>query len=295
MSIAKIDVAIAVLKSETEMPSGSAPRIAVVQDAVLTKRQTERILCNCSQCNGTKLTPARFESHTGSRRKNWKLIVKVKGTDIKLDNLLNGKKPGVAKTTQRNAPITMKQKVEELLQEQYMPVHARWTTEMRAICRWIEDWDYNKIIICNRCQVAVHQECYGARDVNDLTSWVCRACEEPQEKKNCCLCPIKEKCDYVSKSMVRAQNVASLHTYVSHGKQISRFDSYCPDHGDVNKSNALVLCTEEIVFSSMRSQRNNARLSCSRLVRRDTENQSTSCPETDLPLTSSEEACVLEY
>jgi hypothetical protein len=47
-----------------------------------------RILCNCSQCNGTKLTPARFESHTGSRRKNWKLIVKVKGTDIKLDDLV---------------------------------------------------------------------------------------------------------------------------------------------------------------------------------------------------------------
>lgn len=60
---------------------------------------------------------------------------------------------------------------------------------------------------------------------------------------------------------------------------------------DVNKNNALVLRTKEIVFSSMRSQRNDVRPSCSRLVRRDMENQNTSCPEMDLPSTSSEEAC----
>lgn len=37
--------------------------------------------------------------------------------------------------------------------EKYEPVHARWTTERCAVCRWVEDWDYNKIIICNRyCQ-----------------------------------------------------------------------------------------------------------------------------------------------
>ncbi|XP_078159077.1 histone-lysine N-methyltransferase ATX4-like isoform X3 [Carex rostrata] len=249
MSIAKIDVAIAVLKTETEMPSGSAPRIAVVPAAVLTKRETER------------------------------------------------------------------------------------------------------------CQVAVHQECYGARDVNDLSSWACRACEESQVKRNCYLCPIKGgalkrtdvgdfwvhgtctwfqpkmtfldpdgmeldvgvlsvpldsfkkkcviceqvhgvrtkccKCNsyYHAMCASRAGYHMKLHTYVSHGKQISRFDSYCPNHGDVNKSNALVLCTEEIVFSSMRAQRNNVRPSCSRLVKRDTENQSTSCPETDLAFSSSEEAC----
>ncbi|KAF3328584.1 histone-lysine N-methyltransferase ATX4-like protein [Carex littledalei] len=298
MSIAKIDVAIAVLKSETVRC-----QVAVHQGLLLCGMpclpidKQKRVLCSCSQCNGIKLTPARFESHTGSRRKNWKLIVKVKGTDIKLDDRLTGKKPGVAKTTQRNAPITMKQKVEELLQEPYTPVYARWTTEMCAICRWIEDWDYNKMIICNRCQVAVHQECYGARDVNDLTSWVCRACEEPQVKRHCCLCPIKGgalkrtdvgdfwvhvtctwfqpkmtfrdpngmepavgvlsvpldsfkkkcviceqvhgactkccKCNvyYHAICASRAGYRMELHTYVSHGKQISCFDSYCPNHG----------------------------------------------------------------
>ena len=32
----------------------------------------------------------------------------------------------------------------------FRPVNARWTTERCAVCRWVEDWDYNKIIICNR-------------------------------------------------------------------------------------------------------------------------------------------------
>lgn len=38
-----------------------------------------------------------------------------------------------------------------LLTEKYEPVNVKWTTERCAVCRWVEDWDYNKIIICNRC------------------------------------------------------------------------------------------------------------------------------------------------
>ncbi|CAK7324163.1 unnamed protein product [Dovyalis caffra] len=84
-----------------------------------------------------------------------------------------------------------KQKLLAFLQERYEPVYAKWTTERCAVCRWVEDWDYNKIIICNRCQIAVHQECYGARNVQDFTSWVCKACETPDIKRECCLCPVK--------------------------------------------------------------------------------------------------------
>ncbi|KAG6745572.1 hypothetical protein POTOM_050070 [Populus tomentosa] len=73
----------------------------------------------------------------------------------------------------------------------YDPVFTKWTTERCAVCRWVEDWDYNKIIICNRCQIAVHQECYGARNVQDFTSWVCKACETPDVRRECCLCPVK--------------------------------------------------------------------------------------------------------
>ncbi|XLR27702.1 hypothetical protein S83_055602, partial [Arachis hypogaea] len=34
-------------------------------------------------------------------------------------------------------------------QKKYEPICAKWTTEWCAIYRWVEDWDYNKIIICN--------------------------------------------------------------------------------------------------------------------------------------------------
>ncbi|PNY15308.1 histone-lysine N-methyltransferase ATX4-like protein [Trifolium pratense] len=84
-----------------------------------------------------------------------------------------------------------KHKLLTFLKERYEPVYAKWTTERCAICRWVEDWDYNKIIICNRCQIAVHQECYGAKNVKDFTSWVCKACETPDIKRECCLCPVK--------------------------------------------------------------------------------------------------------
>ncbi|MBA0805221.1 hypothetical protein Gohar_004754 [Gossypium harknessii] len=44
---------------------------------------------------------------------------------------------------------------------------------------------------------AVHQECYGASNVQDLTSWVCRACETPDIERECCLCPFVLKiCKY---------------------------------------------------------------------------------------------------
>jgi hypothetical protein len=42
-----------------------------------------------------------------------------------------------------------------------------------------------------RCQIAVHQECYGVRHVRDFTSWVCKACETPDITRECCLCPVK--------------------------------------------------------------------------------------------------------
>ena len=42
-----------------------------------------------------------------------------------------------------------------------------------------------------RCQIAVHQECYGAINIQDFASWVCRACETPVVEKECCLCPVK--------------------------------------------------------------------------------------------------------
>ncbi|XP_048562524.1 histone-lysine N-methyltransferase ATX4-like isoform X2 [Triticum urartu] len=146
------------------------------------------ILCECRSCKKKMMTLNEWERHTGSRKKNWKMSIKLKGTGEPLIDLLHDIPGGNFKSS---TPGIKKEELLSLQANSYSPVYAKWTTERCAVCRWVEDWDYNKIIICNRCQIAVHQECYGARVVQDLTNWVCRACELPQQKKECCLCPVK--------------------------------------------------------------------------------------------------------
>ncbi|XP_065860213.1 histone-lysine N-methyltransferase ATX3 [Euphorbia lathyris] len=144
------------------------------------------IVCNCGSCGPRKQTPSEWERHTGCRAKKWKYSVKIKDTLLPLEKWI----------AEYNAyginPLKLDQpKLLALLQEKYEPVYTKWTTERCAICRWVEDWEDNKIIICNRCQIAVHQECYGATNIQDLTTWVCRACETPDVERECCLCPVK--------------------------------------------------------------------------------------------------------
>ncbi|KAJ4954597.1 hypothetical protein NE237_011380 [Protea cynaroides] len=157
------------------------------------------VVCRCGSCGTEKRSLSDWERHTGSKKKNWKTSVKVKkvnGPMLPLEQwmLQMGEYHAlglVSATLKRPSLKVQKQKLLDFLKENYEPVYAKWTTERCAICRWVEDWDYNKIIICNRCQIAVHQECYGARNVRDFTSWVCRACETPDVKRECCLCPVK--------------------------------------------------------------------------------------------------------
>ncbi|XP_052191803.1 histone-lysine N-methyltransferase ATX3-like [Diospyros lotus] len=142
--------------------------------------------CKCGSCGTRKRTLGEWERHTGSRAKKWKVSIKVKGSML----------PLVKWMEEYNVygfnPLKLsEQKFPSFLKEKYEPVFVKWTTERCAICRWVEDWDDNKIIICNRCQIAVHQECYGAKHVQDFTSWVCRACETPDIERECCLCPVK--------------------------------------------------------------------------------------------------------
>jgi hypothetical protein len=42
--------------------------------------------------------------------------------------------------------------------------------------------------------VAVHEECYGVKASENMGSWVCRACETPDQERECCLCPVKGDC-----------------------------------------------------------------------------------------------------
>ncbi|XP_024992805.1 histone-lysine N-methyltransferase ATX3 isoform X2 [Cynara cardunculus var. scolymus] len=145
--------------------------------------------CKCGSCGTRKQTLGEWERHTGSRAKKWKVSIKVKGSMVTLEKMLseyNGNSVTAAVTLHLD-----EKQLHSFLQEKYEPVHAKWTTERCAICRWDEDYDVNKIIICNRCQIAVHQECYGVRDIHDFTSWVCRACETHEVERECCLCPIK--------------------------------------------------------------------------------------------------------
>lgn len=155
------------------------------------------VVCKCGYCGTEKQALSEWERHTGSKSRNWRTSVRVKGSLLALEqwmlqlaefheNALVSVKP-----PKRPSIKERKQKLLTFLQETYEPVYAKWTTERCAVCRWVEDWDYNKIIICNRCQIAVHQECYGARHVRDFTSWVCKACETPEVKRECCLCPVK--------------------------------------------------------------------------------------------------------
>ncbi|EEC70185.1 hypothetical protein OsI_00917 [Oryza sativa Indica Group] len=146
------------------------------------------ILCQCNSCKERLMSLSEWERHTGSRKKNWKMSVKLKSNADPLVTLLDDIPCANVKSS---TPSINKEELLKLLANSFRPVNARWTTERCAVCRWVEDWDYNKIIICNRCQIAVHQECYGARDVQDFTNWVCRACELPKQKRECCLCPVK--------------------------------------------------------------------------------------------------------
>ncbi|XP_024024188.1 histone-lysine N-methyltransferase ATX4 isoform X1 [Morus notabilis] len=155
------------------------------------------VVCKCGFCGSEKQALSEWERHTGSKSRNWKTSVRVKGSMLPLEQWMlqlaeyHESALVSAKPAKRPSMKERKQKLLAFLQEKYEPVYAKWTTERCAVCRWVEDWDYNKIIICNRCQIAVHQECYGARNVRDFTSWVCKACETPEIKRECCLCPVK--------------------------------------------------------------------------------------------------------
>ncbi|PIN13894.1 histone H3 (Lys4) methyltransferase complex, subunit SET1 [Handroanthus impetiginosus] len=144
------------------------------------------VQCTCGSCGTKKYGLSEWERHTGCRAKKWKHSVKVKGSNLPLVKwMMEYNVHGL------NSMRLDKQQLFAFLKENYQPVHAKWTTERCAICRWVEDWEDNKMIICNRCQIAVHQECYGARNSQDFASWVCRACETPEVEKECCLCPVK--------------------------------------------------------------------------------------------------------
>lgn len=186
-------------KTKNNKKNGLPDKVSVVCSGVegIYFPSLHLVVCKCGSCGMKKLALSEWEKHTGCKIKNWKASIKVKGSLIPLEQWMlqvaeyHARTAVPVKSLKRPPLKVRRQKLLTFLQEKYEPVSTRWTTERCAVCRWVEDWDYNKIIICNRCQIAVHQECYGARNVRDFTSWVCRSCETPDVERECCLCPVK--------------------------------------------------------------------------------------------------------
>ncbi|KAI5657685.1 hypothetical protein M9H77_26478 [Catharanthus roseus] len=185
-------------KTKNHKKNGLPNKVSVVCSGVegIYFPSLHLVVCKCGYCGTEKQPLSEWERHTGSKIKNWKDSIRVKGSLIPLEQWMleiaeYARAAVSVKPLKRPSIKVRRQKLLTFLREKYEPVYAKWTTERCAVCRWVEDWDYNKIIICNRCQIAVHQECYGARNVRDLTSWVCRSCETPDIERECCLCPVK--------------------------------------------------------------------------------------------------------
>lgn len=155
-----------------------------------------QVLCECKACNkGQMMGPSKWERHSGSRKKKWKESIKLKNSNSTLLSwlhyMLEHGASGLA-YGESDAHLPARQRERELgacLQVSYEPVVVNWTPERCAVCRWVEDYEWNKIIICNRCGIAVHEECYGKRASNG--SFVCRVCETPDVEHDCCLCSVK--------------------------------------------------------------------------------------------------------
>ncbi|CAN4086020.1 unnamed protein product [Withania somnifera] len=113
------------------------------------------VQCKCDFCSFKKQKVGEWERHAGSRAKKRKASIKVKVPMQSLGEwVANNDVQGII-------PLKLdRQKLMSLLQGK---VYLLMQSEPQ------------NVFICNRCQISVHQECYGAKGVQDFASWVCRA------------------------------------------------------------------------------------------------------------------------
>ncbi|KAH7293041.1 hypothetical protein KP509_28G009100 [Ceratopteris richardii] len=150
------------------------------------------VICLCPSCKGCTplVSLSKWEAHTGCRQKKWKLSVKLKDSSQMLISWLESMIDNGAMDLGFQAH-SQEQVLRGLLQVPYVPVTLKWTPEKCAVCGWVEDYEYNQILVCNRCQIGVHEECYGVKASETGGSFICRACESSEKDKECCLCPVR--------------------------------------------------------------------------------------------------------
>eukprot|EP00271_Cylindrocystis_brebissonii_P019140 TRINITY_DN5702_c0_g1_i1.p1 TRINITY_DN5702_c0_g1~~TRINITY_DN5702_c0_g1_i1.p1 ORF type:complete len:910 (+),score=136.97 TRINITY_DN5702_c0_g1_i1:335-2731(+) len=172
-----------------------------------------KVICRGSSfcCRGrseVKMTVAEWEKHTGCKKKRWKESIFVTNLNKALGEwLLEMRAAGALNLgwdpsatlleSARQKKVTLGY-LQRLLDVAYEPIAVRWTSENCAVCDHDDDTNDNKMVICNRCQVGVHEICYGVRAAEIGGSWICRACEACEaagplqdHPRECCLCPIK--------------------------------------------------------------------------------------------------------
>ncbi|WZY85817.1 hypothetical protein YC2023_032201 [Brassica napus] len=153
------------------------------------------IVCKCGSCGPQKKALSEWERHTGSKVRNWKTSVKVKSSKLPLEEWMMKLGELHANATAANVPKrpSIKQRKQKL-----------------------------------RAFLSVHQECYGATNIHDFTSWVCKACQKPSIKRDCCLCPVKVQSVTASKTLsflkVIAFLVALLHNFSKDGGALKPTD-----------------------------------------------------------------------
>lgn len=84
---------------------------------------------------------------------------------------------------------------ERMQQGNFNAVAVKWSGDRCAVCSSEVDYDTDQLIHCHGCGVAVHQSCYGVRELPQMEDkWVCSACEavlEGQPRPHCAVCPVE--------------------------------------------------------------------------------------------------------
>ncbi|KAH1193268.1 Histone-lysine N-methyltransferase ATX4 [Glycine max] len=224
------------------------------------------VLCKCGFCETRKQSLREWERHTGSKFRNWRTSVLVKGSMLSLEkwmlqvaefhaNAVVSVKPKKPSFKERKQKLLTFLQVTTVLQfsltEKYEPVCTKWTTERCAVCRWVEDWDYNKIIICNRSKDI------GADKSGEIffyllsvllrTLIICVICKEIHGScTQCCKCSTYFHAMCASRAGYRME----LHCMEKNGKQTTRMVSYCAYHRAPNPDTVLIMQTPLGVIST---------------------------------------------